>query len=296
MAPHMVSRWAPASEPPTMARGSCQACARSAQSSSDSPMGGRRPGAQAVGHHDVEQGVEGRHARARGPPPRRCGPRRPRSPGRRSRRRSGGPRPRGAAGSRPRRTAPRRRAGVASRDPTAPPCARRAASAKTSRQPGRPSRMAPCSKLSRSCMVWGSVSATTVAPRAAAAVPAASWLQAPSGFMAETPSTFQLTGRSASSDMVGEEVDVLVGEAVEAARHDELDRGALVLRGRPPPAAPSPRGPPPATGRAGRHRRCACAPARSRSRAPPPPSAACSAASMASSPAAWRRHRRHARP
>ena len=62
--------------------------------------------------------------------------------------------------------------------------------------------MAPCSKLRRSCMVWGSVRATTVAPRAAAAVPAASWLHTPSGFMADTPSTFQLTGRSASSDMV----------------------------------------------------------------------------------------------
>ena len=43
MAPHMVSRWAPASEPPTMARPSCQVCARSTQSSSDSPMGGRNP-------------------------------------------------------------------------------------------------------------------------------------------------------------------------------------------------------------------------------------------------------------
>ena len=62
--------------------------------------------------------------------------------------------------------------------------------------------MAPCSKLSRSCMVCGSVSARTVAPRAEAALPAASWLQAPSAFMAETPRTFQLTGRSASSDMV----------------------------------------------------------------------------------------------
>ncbi len=62
--------------------------------------------------------------------------------------------------------------------------------------------MAPCSKLRRSCMVWGSVSASTVAPAAGAALPAASWPQAPSGFMAETPSTFQLTGRSASSDMV----------------------------------------------------------------------------------------------
>ncbi len=75
-------------------------------------------------------------------------------------------------------------------------------SANTSRHPGSPSRMAPCSKLSRSCMVWGSVSATTVAPRAAAAVPAASWFQAASGFMADTPSTFQLTGRSARSDIV----------------------------------------------------------------------------------------------
>ena len=61
--------------------------------------------------------------------------------------------------------------------------------------------MAPCSKLSRSCMVWGSVSASTVAPRTDAALPAASWPQAPSGFMAETPRTFQLTGRSAKSDM-----------------------------------------------------------------------------------------------
>src|SRR6516165_8895111 len=39
----MVSRWAPASEPPTMARGSCHVSTRSTQSCSDSPMGGRRP-------------------------------------------------------------------------------------------------------------------------------------------------------------------------------------------------------------------------------------------------------------
>ena len=50
-------------------------------------------------------------------------------------------------------------------------------------------------------MVWGRVSASTVAPRSAAAVPAASWLEAPSGFIAETPRTFQFTGRSASSDI-----------------------------------------------------------------------------------------------
>ncbi len=43
MAPHIVSRCAPASEPPTMARGSCQASARRAQSASFSPMGGRNP-------------------------------------------------------------------------------------------------------------------------------------------------------------------------------------------------------------------------------------------------------------
>ncbi len=75
-------------------------------------------------------------------------------------------------------------------------------SANTSRQPGSPSRMAPCSKLRRTCIECGRVSATTVAPRSAAADPAASWLQTPSGFMADTPSTFQLTGRSARSDIV----------------------------------------------------------------------------------------------
>ena len=104
--------------------------------------------------------------------------------------------------ARPRRTARRRRAGAACRGPTSAAMRSSIGRAKTSRQPGRPSRMAPCSKLSRNCMVWGRVSATTVAPRSAAAEPAASWLHAPSGFMAETPSTFQLTGRSASSDMV----------------------------------------------------------------------------------------------
>ena len=41
--------------------------------------------------------------------------------------------------------------------------------ANTSRHPGSPSRMAPCSKLNRNCMVWGNVSATTVAPRSDAA-------------------------------------------------------------------------------------------------------------------------------
>ena len=89
--------------------------------------------------------------------------------------------------------------------------------------------MAPCSKLRRNCMVWGKVSATTVAPRSDAAEPAASWLHAPSGFMAETPSTFQLTGRSARSDIDGEEVHLLVREAVEATGNDELDRRAVVV-------------------------------------------------------------------
>ena len=146
-------------------------------------------------------------------------------------------------------------------------------------------------------MVWGSVSATTVAPRSAAAVPAASWLQAPSGFMAETPSTFQLTGRSASSDMRRQEVDLLLGEAVEAARHDQLDRRALVVAHGGGQALHLLAGRGTARARAGRRRRCGCAPARSRSPSAPSSSAACSAATMASrSPGRRPRRRRPAPP
>ena len=41
---------------------------------------------------------------------------------------------------------------------------------KISRHPGSPSRIAPCSNDSRSCKVWGSVSATSRPPRAAIGV------------------------------------------------------------------------------------------------------------------------------
>ena len=193
-----------------------------------------------------------------------------------------------AQDARPRRTARRRRAGGAISGSESAAMRSSTGSANTSRQPGRPSRMAPCSKLSRSCMVWGSVSATTVAPRSAAAVPAASWLQAPSGFMAETPSTFQLTGRSASSDMVARKSTSSSREAVEAARRRSARRSCPRGAARRLRAAPSPPGPPPARGRVGRRRRCACAPGRSRTRAPRP-------RARRAAPPPWRRGRRRSR-
>ena len=62
--------------------------------------------------------------------------------------------------------------------------------------------MAPCSKESRIFMVWGSVRATTAAPRPAATVEASSCARTRLGLSEDTPSTFQLTGRSASSESV----------------------------------------------------------------------------------------------
>ena len=143
--------------------------------------------------------------------------------------------------------------------------------ANSSRQPGSPSMMAPCSKESRIFMVWGNVRATTVAPRSRPpwSTPPAD-ARARSGFMAETPSTFQLTGRLASSDRVamrstssslkpfrhpGTMISSVVPSCSADRRAQRLDLG---------PA-----------GRARRHRRrrrrrCGCGPGRWRSRGPPP--------------------------
>ena len=142
-------------------------------------------------------------------------------------------------------------------------------SANTSRQPGSPSRMAPCSKLRRICMVCGRVSATTVAPRSAAA----------DARRQLAPGAVGVHGRHAEhvpvDRAVGQqrhgrhEVDLLVGEPVEAAGHDELERGALVVAHRGGQPLHLVAGRRRATAPAGRRRRCACAPARSRSRARP---------------------------
>ena len=145
-------------------------------------------------------------------------------------------------------------------------------------------------------MEWGSVSATTVAPRSAAAVPAASWLQAPSGFMAETPSTFQLTGRSASSDIVERKS---ISSSVKPLRQPATmssTRGALVvphgggqalhlgprLAAREGTGWPSPS-------------LCVCTCEVEKPSAPSS-SAACSAASMASTSSAVARRRRRRAP
>ncbi len=296
MAPHIVSRCAPASDPPTMARGSCQTWARKHPVLLG--LGDRWPqaGAQPVGHHHVEQGVERR----------RC-------PARRPRRRTVRPSNFLFSGANvssimSRSHTARCRKMPASSD-WAPASSRRrvsgsenaamrssTGSANTSRQPGRPSRIAPCSKLRRICMVCGSVSARTVAPRSAAAVPAASWFHAPSGFMADTPSTFQLTGRSASSDIVAMKS---ISSAVNPLRqpgHDQLDGGARRGRAPPRPAAPSRCGPPPARAPAGRRRRCACAPATWRSRAHPRRARCAARRPWRPRPRAWPRHPRRAPP
>ena len=229
MAPHMVSRWAPASEPPTIARGSCQVCARSTQSSSDSPMGGRSPVRRPSATTTSSSASKGVLATRHVPPRRHCGPRAPAFSG-------------ANVSSKMRRSHTARCRRIPASSDCAPASSRRRVvgvrqrrhalgtrSANTSRHPGRPSRMAPCSKLSRSCMVWGSVSASTVAPRAAAA--------AAGGQLA--PGALGVHGRDAEHVPVDravrqqrhgrEEVDLLLGEAVEAAGHDELDGGALVL-------------------------------------------------------------------
>ena len=184
-----------------MARGSCQVCARNTQSSSDAAMGGRSPVRRRSATTTSSRASNGATPRARAISPT--------------------VRPSTSAfsganvSSKTRRSHTARWRKIPASSDCAPASSRRRVAgsdnaamrsstgrANTSRQPGSPSRMAPCSKLRRSCMVWGSVRATTVAPRSDAAVPAASWLTTPSGFMAETPSTFQLTGRSASSDIV----------------------------------------------------------------------------------------------
>ena len=216
MAPHIMSRWAPASEPPMTVRWSCHASARAAQSASPSPIaGGPQPGAQLVGHHDVEQHVEGRRRR----PARR-----------RSRRRAtlvarafaGGERlghledrsswPAPAAARPPgelapsssrRRTSGSRSAGIRSGT----------GSDMTSRHPGSASRTKPVWNDSRIRIGCGSVRATTRPPRSAAWSEAASWCREPSGFRALTPSTFQLTGRSAARDSAASRSTLVVAEA-----------------------------------------------------------------------------------
>ena len=202
MAPHMVSRWAPASEPPTMARGSCHTSARSAQSSSDSPMGGRSPVRSPSATTTSSSASKGSTPRACATSPtlRPFGVRvlrgerlvddqalphgqMPQNAGLVGLR--AGVEATAGRGVRQRRHALRR---PGARRPRATPAGRRGW---------------PRARSSAAAAWCGAASAPPRSRRAAAAaLPAASWLQAPSGFMAETPSTFQLTGRSASSDMV----------------------------------------------------------------------------------------------
>ncbi len=203
MAPHIVSRCAPASEPPTMARGSCHASARS------DPV-------------RVVLADGWAQTRCAGRPPRRC-----RATRRRMRHLVREPRRRRVRPSRPlfsgakvsskiRRShcarcrrmpassdcAPASRRRRASRDPRAPPSAARTGERTPRANPAsrRGSRRARSSAGSAWCGAGSARPPWRPGPRPPC--PAASWLHAPSGFIDDTPSTFQLTGRSASRDIV----------------------------------------------------------------------------------------------
>ena len=79
----------------------------------------------------------------------------------------------------------------------------------------------------------GMVSATSRPPSSAARSPAESWRGTRSGSRASTVSTFQLSGRLAAALTWREQLDLVVGELVEAALHDAFEGGARVLRRSP---------------------------------------------------------------
>ncbi len=196
-----MSRCAPASDPPTTVRGSCHTLALSPQSASDSGIGGRSPVRSSSARTTSTSVSKGSCPRSAAISPTV----RPASPA--------------LAGLNVSSTVRILQSARAERMPASLECAPRSSRlrssgsarrcirsgisrANTSRQPGRPSSTAPCSKERRILTVWGRVRATTTAPRSAAAVDASSWRSQPSGLSEDTPSTFQLTGRSASSESV----------------------------------------------------------------------------------------------
>ena len=127
--------------------------------------------------------------------------------------------------------------------------------------------MAPGSKQSRIFMVWGNVSATTVAPRSAADGRRRQLMLEPAGIEGRDPEDVPVDGSVGQERQRRHEIDLVLAEPVEASGHDELERRAA-MRGRPRaecfelgPAWPS------VTAPACRHRRCGWGPGRSRSRA-----------------------------
>ena len=103
--------------------------------------------------------------------------------------------------------------GDAPRDRPAPASAPRPAGASSPASPAAHRARSPTRNDSRIFVECGIVSATTRPPRSAATVRCAQLLFVPFGLAAETPSTFQFSGRSAASDMSVEQGDVVVGEA-----------------------------------------------------------------------------------
>ena len=98
--------------------------------------------------------------------------------------------------------------------------------ANISRHPGRLSRMAPGSKQSRIFMVWGNVSATTVAPRSAARRRRRELVLETVGIERGDAEHVPVGGAVGQQRQRRHEVDLVLAEPVETSRHDELERRA----------------------------------------------------------------------
>ena len=211
-----MSRWAPASEPPTTASrvaphlGARLPVRRRAR---------RRPGrrARCAARRRPRCRAARRTARRRAPRRRRrrCGPRTRRRLGREGLDddRAAPSRARLASTPASVRVGAVVEAARAPRDRRAPAAARRPAGAIISRQPGQPVEDEPGQERQPDAHDCGIVSATTRRPRSAPRRPSRELVLVAAGFRAETPSTFQLSGPVGRERHVGHEVDLVVGEA-----------------------------------------------------------------------------------
>ena len=221
-APHIRSRWAPASDPPINARGSFHTSRAHVPRGAVVVLGdGPQDGAQLVGDHDVEQRAEVRLA-ALGAISPTTRPRAVRSRAR-TRRRGGSRRSRRGAGTRrPRVTASARASAAGSRDRGAARCARVPGTDNTSDQPGKSQIPQKLRKLMFIGTWTGMVSATSRPPssgrgRSRRAGGIAIGLAGVDG--EHVPVQRPVGGRMASREQL---FDLVVGELVEATLHDAL--------------------------------------------------------------------------
>ena len=284
MAPHITSRCAPASEPPTTVRGSCHTLARSSQSASDSGMGGRSPVRRSSADDDLDQRVEGvlstlvRHVtdgaalvggvgRAEGLLDAQRSPvgQRPDDPGLL-----------GVGVVVEPAALARGRPVVAMRSGTG--------RANSSRQPGRPSRMAPCSNESRIFIVCGQRQRHECGAALGGEVRRRQLVFEPVGVeRRDARGRSSWPGRLARSDSVAMRS---ISSSLNPLRHPGTISSSVVpgwSRDRRAQCLELGARRSSATAPVGRPRRCGCGPARWRSPRAPSSSDRCSRATMAAS-------------